>query len=66
MNLAWLAQIVFFGSYFFAWLGHAFDPLTSVSSGAHTAIVISAIAAAVIAVLLIIDNRKVYLRHPEA
>lgn len=64
MSISWLAEIVFFGGYFVAWLQHAFDPLTNVSSGAHTFIVLTAIAALVIAVLLLVDNRGVYLRRP--
>lgn len=63
MSVSWLAQIVFFGGYFIAWLQHAFDPLTNVSAGAHTFIVITAIAALVIAILLLVDNRGIYTRR---
>lgn len=53
MPLAWLAQIVFFGSYFIAWLTHELAHTTWVN--------VSAIAAIVLAVLLLVDNRTVYL-----
>jgi len=59
MNLAWLAQVIFFGSYFISWIVGAFNALT-VTSSAHTFVVLSAIAALVIAVLLLVDNGAPY------
>jgi hypothetical protein len=57
--MAWLAQIIFFGSYFIAWLTNELPHVTWIS--------VSAIAAVVIAVLLLVDNRGVYLdRRPAA
>jgi hypothetical protein len=58
-GLAWLAEIVFFGSYFISWIVGAFNALT-VTSSAHTFVVISSIAALVIAILLLFDNGRPY------
>jgi len=58
---SWIAEIIFFGAYFIAWLQGAFDTLTAHSSGAHVSIVVSAIAAIVIAVLLLVSNGQPYL-----
>lgn len=60
MNLSWLAETVFFGSYFVAWCVGAFNVLTSVSNAAHTWIVISAIAALVVALSLLGFNGRDY------
>jgi hypothetical protein len=58
MSLAWIAQIVFFGGYFIAYL---------VNDLPHTTwITVTAIAALVIAVLLVIDNRSIVNRAPQA
>lgn len=65
-NLTWLANTVFFGSYFIAWLVHAFDPLTSVSSAAHTFIVLTAISAAVLALASLLYGGLPYVRHQAA
>jgi hypothetical protein len=56
--MAWLAQIIFFGSYFIAWITNELPHTTWVS--------VSAIAAIVIAVLLLVDNRAVYMTRPAA
>lgn len=58
MSLSWLAEIVFFGSYFVAWITNELPHSTWVT--------VSAIAAVVIAVLLIVDNRAVIDRRPRA
>lgn len=51
-NLSWLAEIVFFGSYFIAWVEKEIP---------HTLwLNISAIAAIVIVVLLLVDNGRPY------
>jgi hypothetical protein len=55
MPLSWLAQIAFFGSYFIAWLVKEIPHTTWLN--------VSAIAAIVIAVLLLVDNRSVYTHH---
>lgn len=53
--MAWLAQIIFFGSYFIAWVTNELPHSTWVT--------VSAIAAIIIAILLLVDNRGVYLNH---
>jgi hypothetical protein len=61
MNLAWLAQVVFFGAYFIAWLSNQM-PHTGWGDA-------TAIAAVVIAVLLLVDNGPRYWgnhNHPVA
>lgn len=58
MSLSWLAQIVFFASYFVAWLSNELPHSTWVS--------VSAIAAVVIAVLLVVDNRGVFVDRNHA
>jgi hypothetical protein len=55
MSLAWIAQIVFFGTYFVAWIVKELPHTTWVS--------VSAIAALVIAILLIVDNRGVVVHN---
>lgn len=59
MNLAWLAQVVFNGAYFIAWLTNQIP---------HTGwLTATAIAAVVIAILLLVDNGPHYInRHPTA
>lgn len=67
-NLAWLAEIVFYGSYFIAWVSGAFNALTT-PGAPHNFIVISAIAALVAAVALLLFNGLPYvsrLRPPAA
>lgn len=49
--MAWLAEVIFFGSYFVAWLTAELPRSTWVT--------VSAIAAVIIAILLIVDNRGV-------
>jgi len=49
--MAWLAEIIFFGSYFIAWIVDELPKTTWVT--------VSAIAAVVIAILLIVDNHAV-------
>lgn len=57
--MAWLAEIIFFGSYFVAWLVGELPKSTWVT--------VSAIAAVVIAILLLVDNRGVIAsRTPQA
>lgn len=52
MSLSWLAEIVFFGAYFIAWLEEQIP---------HTGwLDATAIAAVVIAVLLLVDNGRPY------
>lgn len=52
MSLSWLAEIVFFGAYFIAWLAKQIP---------HTGwLDATAIAAVVIAVLLLVDNGRPY------
>lgn len=58
MSLSWIAQIVFFGSYFVAWVTKELPHSTWIS--------VSAIAAVVIAVLLLVDNRALIDRRPQA
>jgi hypothetical protein len=58
MSLSWIAQIVFFTSYFVAWVINELPHSTWIT--------VSAIAAIVIAVLLVIDNRGVIDRRPQA
>lgn len=55
-NLAWVGQVVFFISYFVAWLVGAFDALTVHSPAAHGWIVASAIAAGITALVLLFFN----------
>lgn len=49
--MSWLPQIVFFGAYFVAWLVGELPKSTWVT--------VSAIAAVVIAILLLVDNRGI-------
>jgi hypothetical protein len=56
MPLSWIAQLVFFGSYFIAWCAKEIPHTTWLN--------VSAIAAVVIAVLLLVDNRTVYMHRP--
>lgn len=56
MSLAWLAQVVFFVTYFVAWVTKEL-PHTLADGSAAIWIAISAIAALVIAVLLVFENR---------
>lgn len=59
MSLAWLAQVVFFASYFIAWCANDIPHVLWLT--------VSAIAAVVIAVLLVIDNRGIVTtRTPQA
>lgn len=66
-NLTWVGEVVFFGSYFIAWLSGAFNALTT-PGAAHNFIVISAIAALVSAVGLLFYNGYPYIhnRPPQA
>lgn len=50
--MAWLAEIAFFGAYFVAWL---VDELPK-----STWVTVSAIAAVILAILLIVDNGPRY------
>jgi hypothetical protein len=57
--LSWLAEVIFFGSYFIAWITKELPQTTWFT--------VSAIAAIVIVLLLLHDNRGVYLnRRPAA
>ena len=53
--MAFLAEIVFFGAYFIAWLIGELPKSTWVT--------VTAIAAVVIAILLLVDNRGAYTRR---
>ncbi len=53
--MAFLAEIVFFGAYFVAWITNQLPHATWVT--------VTAIAAVVIAILLIVDNRGAYTRR---
>lgn len=53
-DFAWLAEIVFFGSYFIAWCLGAFRD--ALSTAANTWVAVSSISALVIAVLLLVFN----------
>ena len=55
MPLSWLAKLVFFTTYFIAWFVKEIPHTTWLN--------VSAIAAVVIAVLLLVDNRGVYLHN---
>lgn len=55
VNVSWLAEIVFFGSYFIAWLDKQIPHVTWLN--------ISAIAALVIAVLLVVYNGYTYSQN---
>lgn len=58
MSLAWIAQIVFYLTYFVAW---------AVKELPHTTwFTVSAIAAIVIAILLLVDNRAMIVRNTQA
>lgn len=56
MNVSWLASVVFYGAYFVAWLTGELPRTVWVT--------VTAIAAVVIAILLLIDNRGTFTRHP--
>ncbi|CAB4132419.1 hypothetical protein UFOVP253_17 [uncultured Caudovirales phage] len=56
MSVSWLAEVIFFGAYFVAWLTREI-PHTTWLTG-------TAIAALVIAILLVVDNRGVVYRRP--
>jgi hypothetical protein len=58
MTLSWLAQLVFFTSYFIAWLSNELPRTTWVS--------VSAIAALIVAILLLVDNRGLFVQRPQA
>lgn len=60
MNLSWLAEVVFFGSYFIAWLTNELAHSTWVT--------VSAFAALVVAILLLGYNGAPYVvrRAPQA
>lgn len=59
MSVSWLAEVVFFGAYAIGYFLNLTVP--------HTAWdFVTAIAAAVIAVLLLVDNRGVIDRRPRA
>jgi hypothetical protein len=60
INLSWLAEIVFFGSYFIAWVTNEIPHTTWLN--------VSAIAAIVVVVCLLLFNGYPYLnrQHPQA
>ena len=59
VNLSWLGQVVFFGAYFIAWLTRELPHTTWVS--------VTAIAALVLAIMLLVFNGYPYLdRKPQA
>ena len=59
MSLAWIAQIVFYVTYFVAWLVGELPKTTWIG--------VSAICAIIVAVLLVIDNHEVVTpRHRRA
>lgn len=59
MPVAWIAQVVFFGSYFIAWVSNQLPHVLWIT--------ISAIAALVVALCLLFENRRVVVdRRPQA
>lgn len=59
MSVAWLAQVVFYGAYFIAYISNQLPHVLWIT--------VTAIAALVIAILLVVDNRGVIAeRRPQA
>lgn len=55
MNLSWIASVVFFGAYFVAYISNQLPHVLWVT--------VTAIAALVIAVLLVVDNHEVITHY---
>lgn len=58
VNLSWLGQIVFFGSYFIAWMSNELPHVTWLN--------VSAIAALVLAIMLLVFNGYPYVVNRQA
>lgn len=58
MNVSWVASVIFFGSYFIAWVANQLPHVLWVT--------VSAIAALVVALCLLFENRGVVVNRPQA